>query len=81
MERSFCKQGASDEAGARADLEAAVTNEPTFAPAHFLLATHLAKAGETARAIAEYQGYVKLEPDTPNAKVARERIKLLQKRR
>ena len=81
MERAFCKAGANDETGARADLEAAVKNESTFAPAHFLLATHLAKAGETARAIAEYQIYVKLEPDAPNAKIARDRIKILQKRR
>ncbi len=81
MERAFCKAGANDEAGARADLEAAVKNEPAFPPAHFLLATHLAKAGEIARAIAEYQAYLKLEPDTPNARIARERIKLLQKRR
>ncbi len=80
MERAFCKAGAKDDAGARADLEAAVKNDPSFAPAHFLLATHLAKAGESARAIAEYQTYVKLAPDTPNAKVAKERMKLLQKK-
>ena len=77
-ERADCKTWLKDDAGARADLEAAVKNEPTYAPAHFILAAHLARAGESARAIAEYQAYLKLAPETPNAKVAKERIQVLQ---
>jgi Tfp pilus assembly protein PilF len=73
--RAICKMGAKDDAGARADLAAAVAKEPGFAPAHFYLAGRLAQSGQLKEGVAEYEAYLKLAPNGPMAKTAAERIK------
>jgi Tfp pilus assembly protein PilF len=73
--RALCKLGAKDDAGATADLRAAVGLDAAFGPAHYYLAGRLAQGGDLAGAINEYETYVKLEPNGPLAKAARERIK------
>jgi cytochrome c-type biogenesis protein CcmH/NrfG len=73
--RALCKLGAKDDAGALADLRAAVGLDANFGPAHYYLAGRLAQSGDLAAAIAEYEAYLKVEPSGPMAKTARERIK------
>ncbi len=78
--RAICKMGAKDDAGARADLEAAVAKEPSFAPAHFYLAGRLAQSGKLKEGLAEYETYLKLAPTGPMAKTAAERIKFAKEK-
>lgn len=75
-ERALCKLGAKDNAGALADLQAGVSKEPNYAPAHFYLAGRLAQGGKLKEAIAEYEAFLKLSPNGPMAKTAQDRIKL-----
>ena len=75
-ERAACKLGAKDDAGALADLQAAVANEPTYAPAHYYLGGALASGGQFKPAIAEYATFLKLSPSGPLAKAATDKIKL-----
>ena len=79
-ERGLCKLGAKDNAGALADLQAAVTKDPSYAPAHFYLAGRMAQAGDLQGAIGEYGTYVKLAPSGPMVKTAQERIKFAKEK-
>ena len=72
--RAVCKLGARDSAGAKADLQAAIDGQ--YAPAHFYLARVLSDSGDWAGAVAEYETFLKLEPNVPAAKVAREKLKV-----
>jgi tetratricopeptide (TPR) repeat protein len=73
--RALCKMGAKDDAGALADLKAAVAADSGFGPAHYYLAGRLGQSGDLKGAIGEYEAYVKIEPNGPMAKAARDRIK------
>ena len=77
-ERAACKLGAKDEAGAMTDLQAAVKEDASYAPAHFYLAGRYAKAKKTKEAIAEYEAFLKLDPNSPIAAKAREHLKTLK---
>ncbi len=79
-ERAACKIGAKDEAGALADLQAAVQSEPGYAPAHYYLGGELARGGKFKEAIGEYQAFLKLEPTGPLAKAANEKIRLAKQK-
>ena len=79
-ERALCKLGAKDEPGALADLQAAVQKEPNYAPAHFYLGGRLAAAGKWKQVHAEYEAYLRLEPNGPMAKQAQERAKLAREK-
>lgn len=74
--RAMCKLGAKDKAGAVADLQAATTKEPSFAPAHYWLGSILHDEGKFTEAIAEYDAYLKAAPKGPMAKKAEEKSKL-----
>jgi len=71
--RAVCKLGAKDMAGAKSDLQAAIAGQ--YAPAHFYLARVLGDAGDWKGAVGEYETFLKLEPNVPAAKVAREKLK------
>jgi tetratricopeptide (TPR) repeat protein len=71
--RAMCKRGAKDAAGAKADLDAAIAGQ--YAPAHFYLARVLAESGDAKGAATEYETFLKLEPNVPAAKLAREELK------
>lgn len=72
--RAVCKMGAKDTDGAKADLQAAIVAE--YAPAHFYLARLFADANDWKGAVEEYQAFLKLEPNVPAAKTAREKLRL-----
>ena len=77
-ERALCKLGVKDEPGALADLQAAVSNEATYAPAHYYLGGRLASTKHYKEAAAEYQRYLDLAPSGSLAKAAGDRLKLAQ---
>ena len=72
--RAVCKLGAKDTAGAKDDLTAAIAAQ--YAPAHFYLARILGDGGDWKGAVTEYETFLKLEPNVPASKVAREKLKL-----
>ncbi len=71
--RAICKMGAKDAAGAKADLQAALAGQ--YAPAHFYLARVLSEGGDWKGAVTEYETFLKLEPNVPASRVAREKLK------
>lgn len=75
-ERAACKIALKDDAGAVADLRAAVASDPNFAPAEYYLGNELGKAGDFAGAVTAYQAFIKLEPNGALAKAAAEKIRL-----
>jgi Tfp pilus assembly protein PilF len=74
--RGLCKLALKDGEGAVADFKAAITLDPKFALPHYWLATRL--GGKPTEAAAEYDAYVKLEPNGPLAKQAAERAKVMK---
>jgi Flp pilus assembly protein TadD len=79
-ERASCKIAQKDDAGAVADLRAATTKEPGYAPAQYYLGNELAKAGDFAGAVTAYQTFLKLEPNGPLAKGVAEKLRLAKQR-
>ena len=74
-ERALCKRGLKDDAGALSDLQAAVKNDPTFAPAHVYLGMRYVAASKYKEAITEYEAYLKLTPNTPQARDVEQKLK------
>jgi Tfp pilus assembly protein PilF len=79
-ERAACKIGAKDSAGALVDLQAAVANDASYAPAHYYLAGELARAGQFKDAVIQLQTFIKLEPNSPLAKGAQEKLRVLKQK-
>jgi len=73
-DRALCKLGAKDDAGATADLEAAVQADAKYALGHFWLGTRRMAAQRWADAAKELDAYLKLDPNGPHAKSAREAL-------
>lgn len=74
--RALCRLGLKDEKGALADLQAAVSTEPTYAPGHYYLAGRLAMSNHYKEAAAEYGKYLQLAPSGSLAKPAANRMKM-----
>jgi len=79
--RAQCKYVAKDKPGAMADLQAAVTKDPAFAPAHYWLGSWLHEDGKFAEAAAEYDAYLKAAPKGPLAKAAEAKSKLAKEKK
>jgi Tfp pilus assembly protein PilF len=79
-ERAACKIGAKDTAGALSDLQAAVARDANYAPAHYYLAGQLASQGQFKPAVTEYETFLKLEPNGPMAKSAKDKMALAKQR-
>jgi Tfp pilus assembly protein PilF len=77
-ERGLCKAGLKDDAGALADLQAAVAADPGYAPAHYYLGGRLASTKHYKEAAAEYQKCLDVAPGGSLAKKAAERLKMAQ---
>jgi Tfp pilus assembly protein PilF len=65
VRRGGCKHGAKDNAGAKADYEAALKLEPKFAPAHLYLGLDYREAGDAKRARASLEKAVEFGQGTP----------------
>jgi tetratricopeptide (TPR) repeat protein len=74
-ERALCKLGSKNDKGTLDDLRAAVSSEPSYAPAHYYLGGRLALAKRFKEAAAEYRTYLELAPGGSLAKLADERLK------
>jgi Tfp pilus assembly protein PilF len=73
-ERALCKLAGKDEAGATADLEAAVKSEPQYGLAHYWLASRRMAAKNWHDAATQLEAYLKIEPNGPHAKSAQEAL-------
>lgn len=72
--RGTCKLGLKDLPGATTEFKDAVAKEPNNALAHYSLGNALADGGKLTEAIAEWEAYLKLAPDGPQAKAAEKKI-------
>jgi tetratricopeptide (TPR) repeat protein len=77
-ERALCRLGLKDDKGTLDDLQAAVSKEPTYAPAHYYLGGRLALEKKFKEAAAEYSKYLSLAPDGSLAHQASDRLKAAQ---
>jgi tetratricopeptide (TPR) repeat protein len=77
-DRALCKLGLKDEKGMRADLDAAVAKEPTYAVAHYWLGGRLATTKHFKEAAAEYAKYLELAPTGSLVKAATEKLQMAQ---
>jgi Flp pilus assembly protein TadD len=76
--RALCRLGMKDEKGTLDDLQNAVSNEPSYAPAHYYLGGRLALLKRFKDAAAEYAKYLQLAPNGSLSKQASERLKAAQ---
>ncbi len=72
--RGTCKLGLKDLQGATTEFKDAVAKEPNNALAHYSLGNALADGGNLTDAITEWETYLKLAPDGPQAKAAEKKI-------
>jgi Flp pilus assembly protein TadD len=72
--RGTCKLGLKDLSGATTEFKDATTKEPSNALAHYSLGNALADGGKLTEAIAEWEQYLKLAPEGPQAKAAEKKI-------
>jgi len=79
--RAMCKLAGKDKAGAIADLQAATSKEPAFAPAHYWLGSAFHDDGKFPEAVAEYDAYLKAAPKGPMAKMADAKLKLAKEKK
>ena len=77
-ERALCHHGLKDDKAALDDLQAAVSVEPTYAPAHYYLGGRFAQGKQWKQAAAEYAKYLELAPNGSLAKPAADRLKASQ---
>ncbi len=78
--RGTCKLGLKDLPVATTEFKDAVAKEPNNALAHYSLGNALADGGKLIEAIAEWEAYLKLQPEGPHAKAAEKRITLARAR-
>ena len=74
--RGTCKLGLKDLPGATTEFKDAVAKEPNNALAHYSLGNALADGGNLTEAITEWETYLKLAPDGPQAKAAEKKISI-----
>lgn len=72
--RGTCKLGLKDLPGATTEFKDAVAKEPSNALAHYSLGNALADGGKLTEAVTEWETYLKLAPDGPQAKAAERKI-------
>nr|MDQ3034758.1 hypothetical protein [Myxococcota bacterium] len=59
---------------AEARIRALIADEPTYAPAHWVLANMLAAREQWREAAEHYQAFLRIAPDAPEAEQARARL-------
>ena len=78
-ELALAQRAAGDREAAIATLEKALQMDAKYATAHYLLGNMLAGAKKFTEAKKHYQRYLKLDPNGPHAKRARERLEMVRK--
>lgn len=77
VQRGLCRHGKKDEAGAKADYEAAIAADAGFAAAHFYLGQHLKAAGDKKGAKKELKRAMELDPQGGVGQAAGQALKSL----
>lgn len=72
--RGTCKLGLKDLPGATTEFKDAVAKEPNNALAHYSLGNALADGGKLTEAVGEWEAFLKLNPEGPQAKAAEKKI-------
>jgi tetratricopeptide (TPR) repeat protein len=80
VRRGACKHGAKNDAGARADYEAAVALDPKFAAGYYYLGMHLRDAGKKKEALAQLEKAASLAGDTSLGKRAQKAAQELKRK-
>lgn len=75
VHRGICRHGQKDDAGAKADFEASVAADESYAPGYFYLGQHLKAAGDKAGAKKAFQKVVELDPQGGVAAAAKKALK------
>jgi Flp pilus assembly protein TadD len=78
--RGTCKLGLKDLQGATTEFRDAVQREPNNALAHYSLGNALADGGKLDEAIKEWETYLKLAPNGPQAGAADRKIKIAKEK-
>lgn len=78
--RGVCRHDFGDDAGAQADYETALKLDASFAPAHYYLGRHLEKK-DKKKALESLDKALKLDPNGPIGKQAKEAAEALKKRK
>ena len=79
VRRGLCRHSLKDETGAAADFEAAVRQNPKFAPAHYYLGESLLASGDTAHAVKEFEAAAAAAPQSELGKKAHEQAEAARK--
>jgi tetratricopeptide (TPR) repeat protein len=79
VRRGLCRHSMKDEAGAKADFEAATKLDPKFGPAHYYFGESLLASGNGPQAAKEFDQAATLAPQTELGKKARDQAALARK--
>jgi tetratricopeptide (TPR) repeat protein len=79
VRRGVCRHSMKDEAGAKADYEAALKLNPKYAPGHYYLGESLKASGDTAQAIKEFEAAHTLDPSSSLGKKSKEQADAARK--
>lgn len=79
VQRGLCRHELKDDAGAKADYDAAIKLDANYAPAWYYLGMHLSNAGKKAEAIKAFEKCKQLKPDSSYGKKSADRIAELKK--
>jgi Flp pilus assembly protein TadD len=80
VRRGVCRHDFGDDAGAQADYDTALKLDPSFAPAHYYLGRHVEKK-DKKKAMASLETAIKLDPNGPIGKQAKEALEELKKKK
>jgi Flp pilus assembly protein TadD len=75
-DRALCKHGLKDDKAMLADLKTAVQKEPSYAPGHYYLGGAYGANKQFTEAAAEYEQYLKLEPNGSLAQAASRKLEM-----
>jgi tetratricopeptide (TPR) repeat protein len=78
VRRGVCRHELNDEAGAKADYDAALKLDPNFAAAHYYVGKHYQAKGDKKAALAALEKAAQLGGDSPVGKLAKKELEELK---
>jgi Flp pilus assembly protein TadD len=80
VRRGVCRHDLKDNAGAKADYDAALALDAKYPPAHYYLGMHLREQGKKKEAATHLESAMKLGAGTPIAEAAKKALDELRKK-